>query len=212
MALMKSVAASAALLALASAAQAASFSFTGTFAKDNDVQLFDFTVGAESDVVLKTYSYGGGVMADGTVIDAGGFDPILALFDANGLFIDSNDDGSAPDVNADPVTGSEFDTFLEATLAAGNYTVAVMQYDNFALGDLSDGFTYDGPGNETFTDTFGCGNGIFCDVGGFDRTNAWAFDILNVDEVVVTAPVPLPAGLPLLLAGLGGLAMLRRRS
>ena len=37
-------------------------------------------------------------------------------------------------------------------------------------------------------------------------------NVLGMNAVVGTAPVPLPAGLPLLAAGLGGLAVLRRRT
>lgn len=210
---------SVALVTVCGSVQAADFSFTGMFENDNDVQLFDFSVGAESLVTLRTYSYAGGIMADGTIIAAGGFDPILALFNADtGAFIDDNDDGSFPDVGIDPVTGEAYDTFFQATLGVGNYTVAVSQYDNFALGNvpggnLSAGFTYDGPGNENFTAVFDptCIT-LFCDVEGDSRTGNWAFDILNV-ESASTPPsaVPLPAGLPLLIGALGGLAVVRRK-
>lgn len=49
------------------------------------MQLFNFTVGASSTVTLVTKSYAGGILADGTVISACGFDPILTLFDSTGL-------------------------------------------------------------------------------------------------------------------------------
>ena len=162
-----------------SQAQAASFSFTGSFQNDNDVQLFNFSVGATSLVTLLTLSYAGGTNAAGTVIPRGGFDPILALFDASGTQINQNDDGGS-NVPADPVTGSHFDTFLQSTLDPGNYIVSVMQYNNFATGALANGFTESGAGNETFTSGFGCSNGKFCDVNADNRTNQWAFDILNV--------------------------------
>jgi hypothetical protein len=76
-----------------SLASADNFSFTGSFVNDNDVQLFNFTVGAPSLVTLLTYSYAGGTNSAGASIARGGFDPILALFDSNGVFIDQNDDG-----------------------------------------------------------------------------------------------------------------------
>ena len=67
-------------------ANATDFSFTGNFTNDNDVALFDFTVGASSpDVILRTWSYAGGTNAAGQVIAEGGFDPILAVFDSTGL-------------------------------------------------------------------------------------------------------------------------------
>lgn len=193
------------------------FSFSGTFSQDDEVQLFNFTVGTASNVTLKTLSYAGGINSAGTVIAAGGFDPILALFDAAGMLIDSNDDGSFPDVGIDPVTGNEFDTFLEATLTPGLYTVAVSQYYNFAVGPLlSDGFSEAGRGNFTGTD-FGGGtlDGLpFIDAGGNQRTNAWAFEILNVDGATAAGgTVPEPTSLAIFgVLGIAGCISRRRRS
>jgi len=190
------------------AAKADSFSFTGSFAGDSDVQLFNFSVGTTSSVTLLTYSYAGGTNAAGTVIPRGGFDPILALFDSSGARINQNDDGGS-NVPADSVTGAHFDTFLQSTLAPGNYTVSVMQYNNFANGpNLSNGFSAAG---STFTSIFNCSNGQFCDVNANNRNNHWAFDILNVDSGEQVSGVPLPAAFPLFAAGLGALGFLSWR-
>lgn len=196
------------LSTVAFSAQALNFSFTGNFSADDDVQLFEFTVGGASDIVLRSYSYAGGTMADGTVIAAGGFDPILALFDSTGALIDQQDDGT--DVPADPVTGSLYDTNLTVSgLAAGKYIVAIMQYDNFPVGTLlTDGFERSDP---TFTAEYDCTNKMFCDVDGYNRSSFWAFDILNVEAASTSAPVPLPATLPLALAGFGALGLAARR-
>ena len=178
--------------ALSASVRAADFSFQGTFSADDEVQLFDFTVGTTSDVTLKTLSYAGGIQADGTDISAGSFDPILALFDGAGNFIADNDDGIFPDVGIDPVTGAEFDTFLQSTLVPGSYTVAISQFDNFFNGGFGDNISlgFFEAENPNFTAIFGCSNGQFCDVFADNRTNEWAFDILNVDSaVVVETPV-----------------------
>jgi len=211
-AVMRQLLATAFCLALAApAAHAASFSFTGTFGQDDDVQLFNFSVGATSDVTLRSYSYAGGTMADGTVISSGGFDPILALFDSTGALLEQNDDGAG--VPVDPATGSAFDTMLSRSLAPGDYTVSVMQFNNFATGPtLGDGFDREGEGNFTATD-WPCAASAFCDVNGDSRSNEWAFDILNVDTAGTPpeAPIPLPATLPLMAAALGGLGFAARR-
>jgi hypothetical protein len=174
-------------------ANADNFSFTGSFTNDSNVQLFNFTVGAPSTVTLLTYSYAGGTNSAGTVIPEGGFDPILALFNSSGTLIGQNDDGGS-NVPASSVTGAHFDTFLQSALGPGNYTVSVMEYNNFAIGpNLSNGFEQSNP---TFTAIFGCSNGIFCDVTEHNRTSNWAFDILNVQSGSEVSNVPLPASLP----------------
>lgn len=181
----------AAAVAFAAPASAADYSYTGTLSDPNQVQLFTFSVGTTSNVTLRTYSYAGGTMADGTVIARGGFDPILALFDSTGLKIDENDDGGS-DVPVDPTTGSHYDTFLTALLTPGTYTVSVMAYSNFVNGDnLSDGFRNTG--------SFG------------GRTNAWAFDVLNVDAATQVGAVPEPSTWAMMLVGFGAAAFAMRR-
>ena len=121
------------------------FSFSGMLASPNEVLMFQFRVDANSSITLRTYSYAGGTNSAGQVIPAGGFDPILALFDAAGALIGQNDDGGS-NVPADPVTGSRFDTFFQPTspLVPGTYTVSVSQFSNFAIGpNLSNGFEAD---------------------------------------------------------------------
>jgi len=189
------------------------FSFRGTFAADDDVQLFGFVANGSSIVTLRSYSYAGGTQSDGTLVARGGFDPILAIFSSTGALIgtqdDDIDDGTC-NGSADVATGACFDTFFSQLLAAGTYTVAIMQFDNFALGpNLADGFIH--TASPTFTADYGCTNGSFCDVTGDNRSNRWAFDILNVEgaddgrddgggEVPEPGTLALLA-LPVLLAG-----------
>ncbi|MEJ1935269.1 DVUA0089 family protein [Nostoc sp. NIES-2111] len=153
------------------------FSFTGSFANDADTQSFFFTTNGTSTVTLRTYSYAGGTNAAGIDIPRGGFDPILSLFDNVGNLIRTVDDGPDP-VPPDSVTGQSYDTNFSEVLTAGRYRVVVSQYDNFANGPtFADGFRESSP---TFTSRYGCSNGQFCDVTSDNRTNQWAFDILNV--------------------------------
>jgi PEP-CTERM motif len=207
---------------LASAASATDFSFTGNFTQDDNVQLFNFSVGSASTVTFRTYSYAGGTNAAGQPIAQGGFDPILALFDASGAFIDQNDDDETGTVPADVETGAAFDTFLQVLLNPGNYTVAVMEYDNFANGpNLSNGFARDGQGN--FTIGFGCADNqpAFNDVTtdpGCGRDSHWAFDILNVAEATQVGGgepgepgnVPEPSTWAMMLLGFGAAGLMVR--
>ena len=183
-------------------AHAASFSFTGSFNADDDVQLFSFTLGSSSTVTLTTLSYAGGLSSAGPLIAPGGFDGILSLFDATGALLSQNDDTAPPDVGVDPVTGQSYDAFLQLLLGPGDYTVALTQFDNFVLaGNLANGFTY--TGSPTFTSIFGCSNGAFCDSTVANRTSAWAVDIRQVDQAsAATSAVPEPASVVLLGIGL----------
>ena len=63
------------------AAPANGASFSGSFSTANDIYSVSFSSDGNSTIKFKSYGYDGGTNAAGTIIAAGGFDPILTLFD-----------------------------------------------------------------------------------------------------------------------------------
>ena len=200
-----SAAIAATLLSLAAApASAADFSFTGNLANGDEVQFFNFSVGAPSLVSLVTYSYAGGVNAAGQTITRGGFDPILSLYDATGAKVGFNDDGGCGLVALDTASGQCWDTFFTATLASGNYSVAVSTFANFGPDQLPGVFP--GSGHFDFSDVSGASNN--------PRDSHWAFDVLNVDSAILVPPgaVPEPATWAMMIIGFGAVGSMVRTS
>jgi len=195
------------LLGFTATAGAATLSFTGNLTRDDDVATFGFVVTAAGTVTLRSFSYAGGTNGAGAAVPAGGFDPGIALFDAAGLLLLTQDDAT-PECNGvpnDPLTNDCFDVNVVTELAAGNYLVAITQFNNEPLGpDLAAGFSKSGA---DFTSVFGCSAGQFCDVSAESRTSFWAVDVSG-DGVAV---VPAPAAGWLLGWALAGVGLLRRR-
>lgn len=204
-------------------ASAGNFAFTGIFTQDDQHELFTFTAPSGS-VTLRTYGYAGGTGALGNVIPAGGFDPVLTLFDSTGgllpgtLVGPSNDNGAGlcgtgtATVGQDPATGNCFDSYMLLTglLASDVYTLVLTQADNYANGPTyGDGFLEDGP---NFSAVFGCGGTSFCDQSPAQRTGAWEVDITGVRTAAdISAGAPEPSPIILLLTGCAGLLLLGRR-
>lgn len=200
--------AGAALLAMAAwqPALSANVSLSGSLAQDDSVQTFLLTLSAPGSVSVTSIGYAGGSRFNGSSVGAGGFDSVLYLFSSTGALLAQSDDGIAAPV--DPVTGEALDAaFTTASLAAGEYLVALAQADNYLLGfNLSDGFAQSG--NANFSAAFGCSNGSFCDYQGNNRTSDWS---INFSGQTLSTVLPEPGSMALLLGAFGALAALRRR-
>ena len=202
----------AAALPQAAHAQTTPAVYSGMFTADDQHLPFTFDVTTAGVVSLYTTSYAGGLNVDGTTAAAGGFDPILSLFNDGGSFdlIGFNDDNSP---NADPVTGNTWDAGLQETLQPGHYLVIITEWDNFANGPtLLDGFTRQGQGNFTqgFVPAGGTAQAPFVDDDGNQRTGAYTINIAN--GPLPGAPEPSSvAGLGLGILGMAGLLLTARR-
>jgi hypothetical protein len=207
----------AALLLLALAAAPASagpvlsgpgaFAFSGTLAADNDVRFHGFSIaGTPLDVVIESFSYAGGTLADGSTVGRGGFDPVLSLFDAAGFLLARGADNPLrPDPGG---SGNAYDDILRLRLAPGDYSIAVSQWDNTPPAQLDPlapltGFLHEFAPNFT---AFFCpdGTGSFCD-SQYDRRSA----DYTVQVSATLAAVPLPPALALLAAAFAALGATR---
>jgi hypothetical protein len=126
----------------------------------------------------------------------------LAFYNSAGTLLAAKARRAASAFRTEPTTGLASDAAFSILLGGGAYTLALTQYDNFALGDLSAGFSRAGSGNFTPTLTGTCNATAFCDSVGAARTAHWAINV---------SAVPEPSTVALMLAGLAAATGLHRR-
>jgi hypothetical protein len=196
-------------------ASATSISFTGTFVQDDDMQILYFNLQSATTVTIETWSFGGsslapgGTNAAGNVISAGGFWPVLSVFNDTTGSLEASDAGgnlSCPSCALDLTTGVAMDAYINVFLQAGTYMLVLTENDNTAIGpNLADGFLRSGLGNFTSDYSGGTDPGPFLwpfqDNNGnyIHQTEHWAVDITGADYAGTT---PEPASLALVATGL----------
>jgi hypothetical protein len=109
-------------------------SFTGSLADADAIASLPFT-STGSQLTFQSFSYNGGTNAQGTVIPAGGFSPVLTLFTASGSYIKEYP-AAVEDLNfTDTLLPGSYQAVISAT---GRF------FDSPAKTNLSQGF--DGSG------------------------------------------------------------------
>ena len=115
-------------LTLAPAAWAGSTSWQGDFRLDNDLAVFSVDLAAAGDISATTFSHSGGGNGAGEAVAAGGFAPVLTLFDGDGFAIYGNVGSANTCAGAGSFCWDASFTFSAA--AAGHYTLVLSQDDN----------------------------------------------------------------------------------
>jgi len=176
-------------LALTSHASAAPVTISGNFAQDDQVAFIPITLTAANVLSVTSIGYAGGVDVNGVIVPRGGFDTMLFLYSTVGTLLAQSDDGLG--VPTDPITHLAADAAFSILLGAGSYTLALTEYDNFALGNLSAGFARAGNGNFTPGLSGTCSATAFCDWSGDARTSHWAINVSGASQMAVPEPTTL---------------------
>ena len=194
----RSLVRSACLLALCLGVREKAFAttYTGTFTTDNQVAEFNFNVATASTYTLDTTSY-----------SQGGFVPVLSLFQSNGTIV-AADGGSGMCMGGamkDSGTKMCDDAYLNLALTSGSYILALTEFPNVAINNLSDGFLFASDPHATGT-VCGKSGGTFLqsDVSPcVQRDGKYAVSITNASAVPepATWALMLPAAGVLFFAG-----------
>jgi hypothetical protein len=178
------------LLASTIALNAAGISVTqtGTFAADNSVDTYNFSVSATQTYWIWTTSYGGGTNLDGTTASPGGFVPVLTLFSSSGSAVANSGAPGAclGPARVDSSTGICDDAYINATLTPGSYVLDLTEFPNVAIGSLSDGFLFSSDPAATGDTCGGAATGTMFREADLptcpQRADTYAFNVTNVPE------------------------------
>jgi len=166
--------------------------FTGNFNTGNDVFTYAFTITEDTLATFETFGYAGGTLADGTIVADGGFDPTLTLFGSTLPTPVISDDGDSVESRESASSEFSWDDLIILTLAPGNYTIALTQFDN--------------NWNTTINSWTNLAVDSFIDSANNQRTSAYALQV-----TLEPAPVPVPAAIWLFGSGLFGLLWSAKR-
>jgi hypothetical protein len=182
------------MLAIAATLPAANISFgtdptsisaSGAFETDADVQLFALSLTSSATVSLSTTSW------------ISGFAPNLTLFYGDGTSSGVSD-------------GGNYNASLTPHLTAGDWLIALTQYPNVSLGDLSDGFQFSSANFTSEILAYG-DSGPFWDSSNVQHSGTWSLSgTLTYDAQASEAPEP--ATFVLLFSALAGVFALRYRA
>ena len=177
--------------AVAGMSQASTLHFSGEIATQKDVIVIPFTLDTDtSNVRVWTDSYLNGV----------NFDPVTAVWQADGALIRQNDDDSS----IAPGQGFYDSGLVFDHLAAGKYFFTIATFNNFAVGGhLSDGFLFDSQAAIPLARW--CQPSSQCGMGAHFSVH------LEGVSSAVTPSVPEPASYTLLMSGLGLVGFFARR-